>query len=118
MIVDIGGRIYHLLFKVQTFPIQILGVVTGCLLLYTGVAMYITADIGLDPFTGVVMIIKDRLKKEYRSVKIGFDICCIVTGTLLGGNVGVITVITALSAGPVIQFIADQMKKIRRRYGA
>lgn len=64
------------------------------------------------------MIIKDRLKKEYRSVKIGFDICCIVTGTLLGGNVGVITVITALSAGPVIQFIADQMKKIRRRYGA
>ncbi len=118
MIVDIGGRIYHLLFKVQTFPIQILGAVTGCLLLYTGVAMYITADIGLDPFTGVVMIIKDRLKKEYRSVKIGFDICCIVIGTLLGGNVGVITVITALSAGPVIQFIADQMKKIRRRYGA
>lgn len=51
-------------------------------------------------------------------MKIGFDICCIVTGTLLGGNVGVITVITALSAGPVIQFIADQMKKIRRRYGA
>lgn len=44
MIVDIWGRIYHLLFKVQTFSIQILGAVTGCLLLYTRVAMYITAD--------------------------------------------------------------------------
>lgn len=66
IIVDLGGRIYHMLFKVQTFPIQIFGAVIGCLLLYTGV----------------------------------------------------ITVITALSAGPVIQFLAEQMGKMRRRYGA
>lgn len=28
--------------------------------------MYITADIGLDPFTGVVMAMKDKLKNESR----------------------------------------------------
>ncbi len=112
IIVDLGGKIYHLLFKVQTFPIQIFGAVIGCLLLYTGVAMYITADIGLDPFTGVVMVLKDKLKKEYRFVKIGFDICCIIIGTLLGGKLGMITVITALSAGPVIQLLAEILKRI------
>ncbi len=112
-IVSLGGKLYHLLFPVQSFPIQILGAVIGCLLLYTGVAMYITADIGLDPFTGVVMVLKDRLHKEYRYVKIGFDISCIIIGTLLGGKLGVITIITALSAGPVIQFLSDQMNKVR-----
>lgn len=114
-IVSFGGKLYHLLFPVRTFPVQILGAVIGCLLLYTGVAMYITADIGLDPFTGVVMVLRDRLKKEYRYVKIGFDISCIVIGTLLGGKLGVITIITALSAGPVIQFLSDQMNKIKEK---
>ena len=121
-VVSLGGKLYQILFPTQTFAIQILGAVIGCLLLYTGVAMYITADIGLDPFTGVVMVLRDRTKKEYRYVKIAFDICCIVIGTLLGGKLGVITIITALSAGPVIQFLSDQMgklmEKMRSAYGA
>ncbi len=58
------------------------------------------------------MVLKDKLKKEYRFVKIGFDICCIIIGTLLGGKLGVITVITALSAGPVIQLLAEILKRI------
>lgn len=111
-VVDLGGRLYHLLFPVQTLPVQILGAVIGCTLLYTGVAMYITADIGLDPFTGLVMVLRDKVKKEYRSVKICFDIGCIVVGTLLGGKLGVITIITAFTAGPVIQFFSDRMKQL------
>ena len=112
-IVGLGGKLYHSIFPVQNPVTQILGAVLGCLMLYTGVAMYITADIGLDPFTGVVMVIKDRLGKEFRTVKIDFDISCIIIGTILGGKPGVITIITALTAGPVIQFLADKMNKMR-----
>ena len=112
-IVGLGGKLYHSIFPVQNPVTQILGAVLGCLMLYTGVAMYITADIGLDPFTGVVMVIKDRLGNEFRTVTIGFDISCIIIGTILGGKPGVITIITALTAGPVIQFLADKMNKMR-----
>ena len=101
--VDFGGRLYHMLFQTQDLPLQILGATLGCLLLYTGVAMFITADIGLDPFTGIVMVIRDRLKKEFKYVKVGFDIGCITLGFSLGGKIGAITVITALMAGPLIQ---------------
>jgi uncharacterized membrane protein YczE len=107
--VDLGGGLYRLIFRVQTLPVRICGAVLGCTLLYTGVAMFITADIGLDPFSGIVMVLRDRLKKEYRYVKIGFDIGCIVLGTVLGGTLGVITIVTALTAGPVIQFAADRI---------
>ncbi len=111
-VVDLGGFVYRSLPFGQSLTGQIPGAFVGCLLLYTGVAMYITANIGLDPFTGLVMVIRDRVGKEYRIVKICFDTGCIVLGTLLGGKLGVITMITALTAGPVIQFLAEKMQKL------
>ena len=114
-IVNLGGKLYHALFHVQMLPLQIVGAFFGCLLLYTGVAMYITADIGLDPFTGMVMVLKDKAGKEYRTTKVCFDIGCIVLGFALGGKLGVITIITALTAGPVIQFLSDVIGRLLKR---
>lgn len=108
-VVDFGGKLYHSLFQIQTLPFRIAGAVIGCLLLCLGVALYIVADIGLDPFTGLVMIIKDKTGKEYRVVKICFDVACIVLGFALGGKLGMITIITALAVGPVIQFLTDRL---------
>lgn len=115
VVVDLGGRLFHIIFQSQTLPFQIAGAAIGCLLLYTGVAMFITADIGLDPFTGLVMVIKDKAGKEYRVVKVCFDIGCILLGFSLGGKLGVITIITALTAGPVIQFLSDIMGRLMKR---
>lgn len=109
--VDLGGRLYAALFPVQSAVFQAIGAALGCLLLYTGVAMFIAADIGMDPFTGVVMVIRDRVNRQYRTVKIGFDVCCIILGAVLGGKLGVITILTALTAGPAIQFLSDNIKK-------
>ncbi len=111
-VVDLSGRLFRsLLGEVNTLPVQIPCAVAGCTMLFFGVGMYIATDIGLDPFTGVVMVIKDKVKKEYRIVKICFDIGCIVLGTILGGKLGAITVITALVAGPCIQFFSERIKK-------
>ena len=111
-VVDLGSRLYSRLPFGQSLTGQIIGASTGCLLLYTGVAMFITADIGLDPFTGLVMVIRDKAGREYRTIKICFDAGCIVLGTLLGGKLVVITIITALTAGPMIQFLAKQLQKV------
>jgi hypothetical protein len=109
--VDIGTRLYGLLIHSDGLAMQILCSVIGCLLLYIGVAIYITVDIGVDPFTGIVLVLRDKLKKEYRFVKIGFDLTMIVLGTLLGGKLGLVTIITALTAGPMIQFFSNICKK-------
>lgn len=114
-IVDMGRKIYYVMFKVQTLPTQIIGAGLGCLFLYLGVAMFIVADIGLDPFTGIVMVLRDKCKKEYKVVKICFDIVCILIGFILGGKIGIITILTAATAGPVIQLFADCIKKQLKR---
>lgn len=107
--VSLGGKLYAVLFPAQTLAAQIIGAVIGCALLYTGVAMFIAADMGLDPFTGLVMVIRDKAGKEYKTVKICFDIGCILCGFILGGRLGVITIVTALTAGPVIQFLSGKI---------
>lgn len=111
-IVDLGDRLYHAIFPMQTLPFQIMGAAIGCFLLYVGVAMFIVADIGVDPFTGIVLIIRDKVKKEYRIVKVCFDVSCILLGVVLGGRLGVITILTALTAGPMIQRFADIFRQV------
>lgn len=117
-VMDLGGKLYTALFPAQTPAVQILGALIGCLSLYVGVAMFIAADIGLDPFTGIVMLIRDKAGKEYRTIKVGFDIACVITGVILGGRLGFITVLTALLAGPVIQFFSEGIKKYMGRADA
>lgn len=108
-VVTFGGKLYHAVFTSQSLFTQMIGAFCGCMLLYTGVAMYIAADVGLDPFTGLVMVLRDKIGKEYKVVKVCFDMCCILLGVLLGGKLGVITIITALTAGPVIQFLSNKI---------
>jgi len=109
--VDAGTHLYQLLAFSDGMAAKIIFSIAGCLLLYLGVSIYIAVDIGVDPFTGIVLVIRDKLKKEYRIVKIGFDITMIVLGTVMGGKLGAVTIITALSAGPLIQFFSEILKK-------
>ena len=84
--VSIGTHLYGLLAFSDALAVRILFSVIGCLLLYLGVAIYITVDIGVDPFSGLVLLITDKVKREYRLVKIVFDLTMIALGTLLGGR--------------------------------
>ena len=109
--VDAGNFLYRALVHSESFGVRIAFSAAGCMLLCLGVAIYITVDIGVDPFTGVVLVLRDVLKKEYQYVKIGFDIAMIVLGTVLGGKLGLVTVITALVVGPGIQFFSGILRK-------
>lgn len=113
--VSIGGKIYQVIFRTGTLWMQIAGAAVGCTLMYLGVAMFIIADMGLDPFTGLVMVLRDKTKKDFQTVKISFDVGCIVLGFLLGGKLGIITVITAVTAGPAIQFLSGRIEKLMNK---
>ncbi len=108
----IAGQLYNVLAFGDSVVNNIFFSVVGCLSLYFGVATYITVDIGVDPFTGLVLLLTEKLKKEYRYVKIGFDLVMILIGWALGGKAGVITLLTALTAGPCIQFFHQKIKRV------
>ena len=113
--VDIGTFLYTKIFVVDALWCQILACITGCLLLYAGVAIFIAMDIGLDPMTGVSMVIRDWLHWDYKKAKWLFDGCMTLLGFLLGGTLGVVTILAALTAGPVIQYIAEKVTGVRKK---
>lgn len=109
--VGIGTKLYIMLGISNSLLLRGIAGVFGCLSLYAGVAIFIAMDIGLDPFTGIVMVIRDKLKWDYKKTKVLFDITMVLIGVLLGGRLGVITLVAAFTAGPVIQTIADSIMK-------
>lgn len=113
--VDIGTFLYTKIFVADALWCQILACITGCLLLYTGVAIFIAMDIGLDPMTGVSMVIRDWLGWDYKKAKWLFDGCMTLLGFLLGGTLGVVTILTALTAGPAIQYIAEKVTGVKTK---
>lgn len=113
--VDIGTKLYHTIFLSESLLTRLSAGLIGSLLIYIGVSFFIAVDIGLDPYTGVVMIIKDKLKSEFSKVKIVYDLSLVIIGTLLGGQFGIITVITVITAGPSIQWISGKLTSLFNR---
>lgn len=110
--VSIGSFLYSLIFTSEALMVRILASVIGCTILCLGVAVFIVADIGLDPMTGVTMVIKDKLGWDYKKAKWLFDGTLTVIGFLCGGKFGVITIITILVCGPVIQWMTGKVSAL------
>lgn len=108
--VNLGNYLYGQMFTDPSIIVRFSMGIIGSLLIYTGVGIFILMDIGLDLFTAFAMVINDRLGWEFRKTKICFDIILVVTGTLLGGTLGIITIFTALTAGPCIQWVVTKLK--------
>ncbi len=109
---DINVALYDMIPCHDAFWVRCILCIAGNLLLYVGVSMYVTVDIGVDPFTGTVLYLRDVTGKEYRIVKIVFDVCLVLIGFFLGGKLGVVTVVASVAAGPIIQFLTGRMQRI------
>jgi uncharacterized membrane protein YczE len=68
------------------------GIATGC---------YIGAGLGPGPRDGLMMGLTARTGRSIRLVRTGIEVSVLVVGYLLGGTVGIGTVIYALAIGPL-----------------
>jgi len=105
--VDVGFKIHELLSIPTTLNWRIFTSFCGCSMLFLGIGIFIAIDVGMDPCTGIVMIVKDKINSQYKIAKVICDICTLALGFTLGGIVGVVTVIAVLIAGPTIQKISE-----------
>ncbi|MBN9619396.1 MAG: hypothetical protein J0H43_06640 [Actinobacteria bacterium] len=79
---------------------ELLGGITLC-----GVAtgMYISASFGPGPRDGLMTGLARRTGRSIRLVRTGLELTVLVVGWVLGGTVGIGTVIFALAIGPLAQ---------------
>lgn len=104
-IIDLGVKVVSY-FPVESYNyfIRALLVVFGCLIIAIGFSVLSATNVGVAPNDIVPFIIQDKTKFQYRWIRIGLDGGYLIIGFLLGGKIGLGTIISMLAIGPFIQF--------------
>lgn len=89
--------------------IKISIIVLACIFLSFGVYLYTSTALGASPADSVGIIISDLIKKPYSLVRIFTDVFYTATGFLLGGKVGITTIISVLLTGVTIGLFAKTL---------
>lgn len=101
----IGVTIDVVLFVVPDFGplwLRSVGMVVGIVLYALGSGLYIGAGLGPGPRDGLMTGLAER-GASIRVVRTAIELTVLAIGYLLGGTVGIGTVVLALSIGPLVQ---------------
>ena len=76
-----------------------------------GAAAYMCAGLGSSPYDALPFIISGHVKKfSFKVVRMIWDISFMAAGFLLGGDVGIVTVLVAFFLGPIITWVQKKLE--------
>lgn len=90
--------------------------VLGCVILAFGMTIVIKSQAGTGPNDLVAVVISDKAKWKFGIVRIVVDICFALAGFLLGGTLGLGTIVCACLVGPTAQVFFPISEKICGRF--
>ena len=100
----------------DTLPLQLFWVAVGVLVVALGCSLYQTADLGVAPYDSLSLMLADRLPVPYFGCRVFTDALCAVIAYLLGGLIGLGTLICAFGLGPFVQFFTKHFSEKALRY--
>ena len=100
----------------NTFTVQLISFVLGVLLLAIGCGIYISANLGAGPRDTLMLLAVKKLNFSIRVSRTVMEVVVAVVGLLLGGPIGVGTVIMAFGLGPIIQVSLGYSEKVLERW--
>ena len=83
------------------FFLRVLMLVAGCVILAYGMTIVIKSDAGTGPNDLVSVVLADKIKKQFGIVRLSVDAIFTLLGFILGGVVGVGTIVCVALVGPV-----------------
>ena len=112
-IIDFFTRILNTFIHAgNPFALRIATLAAGCVILAFGMTVVIKSDAGTGPNDLVAIVISDKLSKPFGRVRIIVDFCFVAIGFLLGGAVGIGTIISAFLVGPIAGVFLPYSEKI------
>lgn len=81
--------------------IKVIVNILGCCILAFGMTIVIKSEAGTGPNDLVAVVISEKIKKKFSIIRIIVDVCFAAAGFVLGGTIGLGTVICAFVVGPV-----------------
>ena len=103
-IIDLGVSMVSILpVESYNYLLKMFLIALGCFIIAIGFSMLSATKVGVAPSDIIPFIIKERTNWEYRWIRILMDAVLLISGFMLGGTVGVGTIIAMATTGPFIQ---------------
>lgn len=87
---------------------------TGTIIIGYGIGLYVSADFGAGPRDSLMLLIVEKTGWKIQWVRNGIEVAVFVLGWLLGGPVGIGTVIIAFFLGSVVGYALPQCQRFMR----
>ncbi|WP_373894046.1 YitT family protein [Virgibacillus sp. CBA3643] len=87
----------------NTFSVQLIAFIIGVLLLAMGSGIYISAELGAGPRDSLMLLIVKKTHFSIAAARTIMEVVVAVAGYLLGGPLGIGTIVIAFALGPIIQ---------------
>ena len=100
-IIDFFTRILSPLFTSAGMGLRVIMLVLGCVILAYGMTIVIRSDAGTGPNDLVALVISDKTRFRFSVTRVAVDALFALSGFLLGGTVGLGTLVCMFLVGPV-----------------
>ncbi|MDE6556786.1 MAG: cytidylate kinase family protein, partial [Duncaniella sp.] len=105
----------------DAYYLRLLSCVAGCCIMATGISLEVVADVAMNSGEYVLQIASKKLRKEFGTLKIMFDVSLLVIAVgcswIFAGRIDGVregTVIVAVLTGPLVRFIRPRLRFIER----
>ena len=117
--IDIFYAMLLAAFPTETTPVFIraLIIVAGILIYALGLGLAIICDLGVGPFSFPPIFLARVLKVDLKYTQIGTDAIFFITGVLLGGVIGVGSIVSVLFTGPLMAWSMKLLEPVMDRIG-
>lgn len=89
----------------NSFLSGVIMLILGMICMAYGTVLYMGCGLGSGPRDGLMVAIQKRTKKPVKLIRGTIEIVALIVGYMLGGSVGIGTVITAFGLGYIIQTV-------------
>lgn len=111
-IIDFFNSILIVFFqKNHSLWINLILLAAACTILAFGMTIVIKSYAGTGPNDLVAVVLSDKLHRKFSVVRICVDVAFVILGFLLGGSVGIGTIVCACLVGPVAGFFLPLNEK-------
>ncbi len=97
---------------VTSLTVQIICFIIGVFVLSYGVGIYVSPNLGAGPRDSLMLLFVEKFGWSLRLVRTTIEAIATLIGFLLGGPVGVGTLVVVLFSGQIIQIALPQCKKM------
>ncbi len=114
-IIDFFSLLLAPLFETMPFALKVIMLGLGCVILACGMTIVIKSEAGTGPNDLVALVISEKSEKKFGIIRIIVDVSFVAVGFLLGGVVGLGTIICAFLVGPVAGIFMPYSEKLVKK---